>query len=372
VWQRVRALVARDDLDERLRRLEEGPPAPDPTELRAELEELAHRAVDLNQSVLARRLDLIDAAVDELRHGLVANRQHTEDAVSAVHVASIDAAREHTEAAVEVSAQKLGRRIDILRRSQQAATAAPPPPAAPGAPAGQSPAPAVDPGLYAALEEQFRGEPQMIEERQRVYLPHLAGVVDAEHPVLDLGCGRGEWLRILAEQGLPARGVDSSPVFVAECTEAGLDVVEGDLVAHLTAQPPGSLGAITLFQVVEHLPFGVLVATLSAAAGALRPGGVLIAETPNATNLAVGASSFWIDPTHERPLHPEVLVFLAHQCGFDSTERLFVNRLGPPVPDVSGLGPPAADLLVRLTELVDGPGDFALVARTPARGADAG
>lgn len=365
MWRRLRRVLV-GDVERRLAELEglDRPPGPD--ELRHQVEELVHRAVDLNQTVLARQVDELTSAVGDLRAGLAGNRQHTEAAVAAVQVASVAAAREHTEAAVEVAVATLTRRIHQLRRAQQLT---PPATAAPSsgsavAPEGPAPALPVDPALYVALEERFRGEPALIEQRQRQYLPYLDGIVDASHPALDLGSGRGEWLGLLAERELPAVGVDSNPLFVAECREAGLEVVEGDLVQHLLDRAPGSLGAVTLFQVVEHLPFDVLVTVLAAAARALRPGGVLLAETPNALNLRVAASTFWIDPTHQRPLHPDVLAFLALESGFATVEQRFANRIGDPEPDLSGLPAPAAQALRRLLDQVDGAGDFCLVART--------
>lgn len=367
VLDRLRSSSARDELDRRIRDLE-ARSAPDGDEVLRHIERSVHEAVSLSEAVLVRRIEQLAGVVEELRAGLLANRRHTEEAVAAVHQAALAGAREHTEAAVEVSAQKLIRRIDTVRR----AGALPPSPTAlegePAPPQAAAGGQVVDPALYVALEDRFRGAPALIEDRQRAYLPHLEEVVDAEHPLLDLGSGRGEWLKILTEREIPARGVDSNPVSVDECREAGLEVVAGDLVAHLARQRPGSLGAVTMFQVVEHLPFPVLVSTLADIARVLRPGGVLIAETPNALNLRVAASTFWIDPTHQRPLHPELLEFLAQECGFASTERLFANRIGPASPDLSALPPPIADAVRRLIDDVDGPGDFALLARTPDTG----
>jgi SAM-dependent methyltransferase len=340
------------------------------------------------RSAVAAARQHTDAAIAAAeRSAVAAARQHTEaavaaaerSAVAAAERSAVTAARQHTEAAVaavvdtgrihaeqlvaghqteiDTRLAELRRRIDTLRRSR-------PTEAGPAPTISSAPPPVIDPDLYVALEDRFRGDPATILERQSVYLPYLRGPVDAEHPVLDLGSGRGEWLRILADAGLPAVGVDNNVAFVAECREAGLEVVDGDLVRHLEQRAPGSLGAVTLFQVVEHLPFPVLFDVLRSAVRALRPGGVLIAETPNGLNLRVAASTFWIDPTHQRPLHPEVLVFLALEAGFASVERLFLNPVGPPPPPLDGLPEPAADAIGRLLYDVDGPGDFTLVART--------
>ena len=342
-----------------MRTLEHTEVPAEPESLRPSIDELVHEAFQLQSTVLARRIDALDGALEQLRAEVEAGLRHN---------------RIHTEEAVEVAERKLTRRIDLARRAAlttpepvAAVGQASPGTSAPlaGVPGSTSTPSVIEPGLYVALEDRFRGDPAVIEERQRTYLPYLEGIVDAEHPVLDVGCGRGEWLRVLGQAGIAAAGIDTNPVAVAECREAGLDVVEADLVDHLAGLGEGSLGALTLFQVVEHLPFDTLVQTLRAAARVLRPGGVLLAETPNGQNLRVGASTFWIDPTHQRPLHPEVLVFLAVECGFTSVERLFVNPLGPEPPDLAGLPEPAAELLHRLAHDVDGPGDFTLIARTP-------
>ena len=136
-----------------------------------------------------------------------------------------------------------------------------------------------------------------------------------------------------------------------------LRIVEGDLVAFLHGQPDSSAGAITMFQVVEHLPLAILIDVLENCVRVLRPGGLLIAETPNSLNLRVAATTFWLDPTHQRPLHPELLQFMALHVGFEKVDGLFMNELGD---SAEGVDPAVR----RLLEYVDGAGDFALLAWT--------
>ena len=224
-----------------------------------------------------------------------------------------------------------------------------------------STAPIIDDGLYVALENHFRGSRDIVAERQREYLGLLPASITSDTPLVDLGCGRGEWLRVLEENGIAAVGVDSNTVCVAECKEAGLPVIEKDLLDYLSEQPDRSVGAVTMFQVLEHLPFPILVDVLRHVRRILVSGGVFIAEVPNAKNLRVASGTFWIDPTHQRPLFPELLLFLSTEVGFAKSEGRYVNDLSPTY-DLSGLPLGAQEALKSVLYAVDGPGDFALIA----------
>jgi SAM-dependent methyltransferase len=187
---------------------------------------------------------------------------------------------------------------------------------------------------YFELERRYRGTEEEIAERLSRYLPYLEG----RGPVLDLGCGRGEALAILAARGVPASGVDGSARMVALCRERGLDAAPGDLFERLAAVPEASLGGVVSFHVIEHLPAPSLDRLVRLAYRALLPGGVLILETPNPLSVVVAARNFWLDPTHRRPVHPESLHLLYELAGFDPIERLDLR----PFPDVERL--PEIDL----------------------------
>lgn len=174
--------------------------------------------------------------------------------------------------------------------------------------------------LYQDFEDAFRGSVDEVTEVLREYVPFVSHLAGGQHAVLDVGCGRGEWLTLCRDAAIPAYGVDTNTRAVSRGAERGLDVRLGDALEHLREVPDGSLGAITSFHVVEHLPFDVVLELTDSALRALAPGGVLIYETPNCRNLQVGATSFWLDPTHLRPVHPTTLGFLLEHRGFVDVE----------------------------------------------------
>ena len=214
--------------------------------------------------------------------------------------------------------------------------------------------------LYAGIEDLFRGSESSIAARAAEFLP-LLDEIDPNAPLLDLGCGRGEWISIVGSTGRTAFGVDHNSLFVDQCVTNGLDVTRADLIEALRGQEAGSLGAITLFQVLEHLQFDQVVEILDLSLQALIPGGVLIAEVPNAKNLQVGSGTFWIDPTHNRPWYPDLLEFLARHSGFSAVTGRYSNPLGE-MPTLEGVELNIARPITDLLERVIGPADYALVA----------
>ncbi|MGB3562047.1 MAG: methyltransferase domain-containing protein [Thermoanaerobaculia bacterium] len=171
---------------------------------------------------------------------------------------------------------------------------------------------------YLELEDRFRGTRDEIGRRMEIYLPYLAD----RGEILDLGCGRGELLALLRVQGIPARGIDSSEEMIGECRNQDLKVEQGDLFEILNDLPEGQLGGVVSFHVIEHLPADSIDRLVRLAWRALRPGGVLILETPNPLSLVVAARNFWLDPTHRRPIHPETLRLTYELAGFDQVEQI--------------------------------------------------
>ncbi|RFP26184.1 class I SAM-dependent methyltransferase [Duganella sp. BJB488] len=217
-------------------------------------------------------------------------------------------------------------------------------------------------GFYRAFEDRYRGSRELIKQRLRAYEPFFAPLRTLQDPpaALDLGCGRGEWLELLGEQGFRAHGVDLDDGMLAACRERGLDVELGDAVACLRALPDNSLAVVSAFHLVEHIPFELLQTLVAEARRVLLPGGLLIMETPNPENLVVGASSFYLDPTHLRPIPPQLLAFVTEFGGFG---RHKVVRLQ----EEAGL---RGDTPVALINVLDGVSpDYAVVAQKRAEAA---
>lgn len=182
-------------------------------------------------------------------------------------------------------------------------------------------------GFYAAFEERFRGPREDIARRQSVYLPVLekAEALRSSAPILDIGCGRGEWLELLGQHGCRARGVDLNEKFVFDGQQRGLDVVYAEACEFLRSQPAETYAAVTSFHLVEHLPFAQLRELITEIHRVLRPGGIMILETPNPENIPVGACTFYFDPTHLAPIPPGLLQFVAEQAGFPESHIARVN-----------------------------------------------
>ncbi len=174
---------------------------------------------------------------------------------------------------------------------------------------------------YIDFEAAFRGPEERVREIQRAYLPLLAG----QAPVLDVGCGRGELLDLLAETGVQASGVDVDAGMVEHARAKGHDVALGDAVAHMRTLAPGTLGAVASLEVIEHLPYTELLELLTLARSRLREDGVLLLETVN-PHAVVAMKGFWLDPTHQHPLFPEVTLELCRLTGF--AEALWFHPIG--------------------------------------------
>ncbi|MEM1178892.1 MAG: class I SAM-dependent methyltransferase [Acidobacteriota bacterium] len=225
---------------------------------------------------------------------------------------------------------------------------------------------------YLELEKRFRGSEAEIARRVSTYRPYL----EDKDLVLDLGCGRGEALAVLESWGVTASGVDASSEMVARCRERGLDARRADLFAALAEVPASSLGGVVSFHVIEHLPDVAVGRLIRLAWRALRPGGVLILETPSPMALAMSARDFWLDPTHTRPVHPGHLEVTFREAGFEPVHRLDLHPFAEEshLPEIDLQQLPAeqhqlADQVNRLRDLLDdllfGHRDFGMVGHKP-------
>ena len=217
--------------------------------------------------------------------------------------------------------------------------------------------------LYEAFEERFRGTREEIKERLKVYLPLLQqlSLDTATFPIIDLGCGRGEWLEVLHEEGFVCHGIEQNRVFVEQCQQRGLTVREDDACAYLSRLPEASVSVVTGFHLIEHLPFERLLTLFDETVRVLQSGGVAIFETPNPQNLLVGSCSFYLDPTHRNPLPSPVIEFLAQARGLS---RVAIWNLHPR-PEAEHLpgseNAPASPLAQQLHDYLYGPQDYAVI-----------
>jgi len=209
--------------------------------------------------------------------------------------------------------------------------------------------------LYAELEDNFRGSQEEIKERFRAYLPHIKSlVVTDDTPIVDLGCGRGEWLELLKEEGYRALGIDNNQVLLDRCRARGLEVIESDALQYLRGRPDNSLSAITGFHIIEHLQIDVLMNLLDEIIRVLRPGGLVLFETPNPENVLVGSNYFYFDPTHRNPLPSLLMKFLLEARGLHRIEVMNLHSWDQA--RVGGKSP----LTARFNELFYGPMDYAI------------
>lgn len=185
--------------------------------------------------------------------------------------------------------------------------------------------------FYKAFEDQHRGSREMIKARLAVYMPFIKKIqaTHSDASALDLGCGRGEWLELLQDHQFNASGIDLDDGMLSACRNQGLNVQTGDAIAHLKSLPANSLSIVSGFHIAEHLSLDDLQMLIKEALRALKPSGLLILEAPNTENLVVGTSSFYLDPTHQRPLPSALLSFLATHLGFARVKVLGVQESVP-------------------------------------------
>ncbi|MCY7321468.1 MAG: methyltransferase domain-containing protein [Phormidesmis sp. CAN_BIN36] len=211
--------------------------------------------------------------------------------------------------------------------------------------------------FYVAFENRFRGSREQILDLLSVYLPLIADLkLDVPNcQILDIGCGRGEWLELLQKSGYTAKGIDINRVMLDQCRSQGLDVVEADVIGYLRSLPDNYLSVVTGFHIIEHLAFPVLMTLFSETMRVLKPGGIVIFETPNPENVIVGTQSFYIDPTHRNPLPSHTTQFIAESMGFSNVSVMKLHDY-PQQQRLVG-----SDLAERFSDYFYGAQDYAVI-----------
>ena len=311
----------------------------------------------------------LEVAIDDVRrfHEALGARERRVDAA----MAAMRAEHEEMRTSVGVLQQATHHLSkDLARRAASVA------PTAPGAAGTGTSPPAPAAGAldalshkYLGFEDAFRGSPEAIRARLADYVPLFAGASD----VLDIGCGRGEFLGLLREQGVSGGGIDLNDAMVEVCREQGLQAEKADALSYVSGLPDQSLGGLLAAQVVEHLEPASLTRLLEAAFEKLRPGAPIVLETINPACWFAFFESYVRDITHVRPLHPDTLKFLLIASGFNQIEI----RYRAPYPEHEKLQPIAtSDALgdsvetlnanvKKLNQLLFTYLDYAAIARRP-------
>lgn len=209
--------------------------------------------------------------------------------------------------------------------------------------------------FYKLFEDRFRGTEEAITSRVAEHVQHFTSLSSKvkKLPVVDIGCGRGEFLSVMKQHGFHAIGIDVNKAMVERAKKLGYNAEQTDAVTYLKKQPTGSLAAVTGFHLVEHLPFESLMHMFEQSYRTLSPGGIVLFETPNPEALMVGANTFYLDPSHQRPIPPTLLAFMLESVGFNP-EIIKLHRVKPT--------PKGANPVIReLFEALYGPGDYAVV-----------
>jgi SAM-dependent methyltransferase len=215
--------------------------------------------------------------------------------------------------------------------------------------------------LYRRLEDGLRGSEEEVRAAVAPYVERAHG----HEPLLDVGCGRGELLAACRAAGITARGFDTNERSVADLVARGFDATVAAIPDCFRGIPDASVGTVSALHVVEHLPVAVFFALFAEAARVLRPGGLLLIETPNAESMLVSASELWRDPTHLAPRHPAALVLLAREHGFDIDEVLAVHPFpeGTPIAVAESDPPELRRVTQAVNERLFAPQDLRFIAR---------
>lgn len=218
---------------------------------------------------------------------------------------------------------------------------------------------------YAGFENRFRGYEEEVKKQQACFLPYFKKY----GPVLDLGCGRGEFLEMLNENGIDAVGIDINDAMVETCREKGLRCQKGDLLEKLAEFKDGALGGIFSSQVVEHLPPQYLSRMVELAYFKLAPSAPLILETVNPTSVFSFIQIYLLDLSHQKPIHPQALKFLVESAGFENIEIKYSSPLEEErlqeLPTHDDLAATLNQNIDKLNKLLYAPANYAVIGHKP-------
>lgn len=274
------------------------------------------------KSLVAKLMTLISRVTSKVTRFINFQQNEVNNKVAT----SLDITRENMEE-IALWSREIEARLALLEHSGEAESAgvAGSAGALPAVPAKTS----FDEKTYLAFEEQHRGNQEEIRRRQQYYLDaYVKSWLDEDMPgdILDLGCGRGEWLEILRENGYRALGINLNRESLNVCQKKDLKVICMDAISYVKSLPDESMRMITSFQLIEHLEMPQLLELFQELGRVVKKGGIIIMETPNPCNLQVGAATFYLDPTHVRQLHPEFVRFLAERNGFGRVEVAYPEQ----------------------------------------------
>ena len=219
---------------------------------------------------------------------------------------------------------------------------------------------------YEQFEDYFRGDEKAVKEQLSVYVPYFK---EQEAPILEIGSGRGEFLELMKENDIKAGGIDLFKPSVNRCLRKGLDVQHGNAISHIKNIAPDSLGGVFSAQVVEYLSNADVITLYREAYRALKPGGYCIFETKNPGSVSVFTDSFYIDPSHKKPIHPAYLEYIAKLVGFSDIKIFYSDKsvADGKIPEIKSASIDNLDevneAISKLSDKMYGSLDYAIVAR---------